>query len=290
MAEKSEEPVLQSHKGRFMNSNTLCPVCRRGTEFVEHRGRPNEYCTVCGSLVRTRAVYLAIEHFGLIRTLAEREVDVAHFAPERALFVILRHKLPKVRYRCFDIEPERYTFAKGEIEHTDLCDDASPALQKSYDLILHNHVLEHVPASVESVLGKLGNRLNRGGLQVFTIPVRVGGFDEDLNPALTKEERIKRFGQEDHFRIFGNDDCENMLQKILKQDDVVLRLPSFLSRADAEKYGVTRLFESDLSGDVTGNTIFYHRKTKNVPAFQLNRPKKNYVKRGVRKILRQFGR
>lgn len=244
----------------------ICPICKNTAGFIDHRGRTKVGCAKCGSLVRTRAVYLALTHLGVIDRMASGEaLRIAQFAPERALYVSLGTRHSKVRYRCFDIEPERYTFAAERIEQADLCDARAAPYGGTYDVILHNHVMEHVPCDVAQVIGRLHDCLAPGGVHMFTLPTRRGGYDEDLSPDMSAAERKRRFAQEDHMRIFGEDDVEAMVAGWMGQEDVVMRLPSFLSREDAVRYGVINLYETDEAGIINGNTLFCVRKPAERP-------------------------
>ena len=85
----------------------------------------------------------------------------------------------------------------------DICN--LPFKNNSYDIILCNHVLEHIPNDTKA-MQELYRVLKPGGFGVFQIP-------QDLNRASTfednsitdKKERAKIFGQYDHVRIYGRD-------------------------------------------------------------------------------------
>ncbi|GBQ85711.1 hypothetical protein AA13595_1716 [Gluconacetobacter johannae DSM 13595] len=128
------------------------------------------------------------------------------------------------------------------------------------DIIIHNHVLEHIPADFAETIQALNSLLVPGGIQAFTIPIRPGKFDEDLSPSLSDDERRQRFYQEDHVRIFGTDDAVPMMQSIMKTDKVVFRLNEHISPELAAAYGLTTTYKADRIDSVCSNTVFYYIK------------------------------
>ncbi len=85
---------------------------------------------------------------------------------------------------------------KLDIQNTKLPD-------QSYDAIFCNHVLEHVD-DFRKALKELYRILRFGGYLICSFPmdpnVEVIDETEDI---LSETERIRRFGQVDHKRIFG---------------------------------------------------------------------------------------
>jgi len=79
-----------------------------------------------------------------------------------------------------------------------------------YDAIMINHVLEHVPDDA-AVLANLRRMLKPGGLCLITVPMRAAGLLTDDDPAVTDPaERRRRFGQDDHLRIYGADTAQRI--------------------------------------------------------------------------------
>jgi len=74
----------------------------------------------------------------------------------------------------------------------------------SYDMVIANHVLEHV-SSYADALSELHRILKPDGMMIISFPI-----DPDLDTVVeqeagTAEERIRLFGQNDHVRMFGKD-------------------------------------------------------------------------------------
>ncbi|EHK78088.1 hypothetical protein SM0020_10430 [Sinorhizobium meliloti CCNWSX0020] len=240
----------------------ICPICSAASEFKEFRGRPAEQCPNCSSLERTRAVYLCLMMKGRLPQIGTPRFDrsIHHFAPERSLYNELSAHGKNEQYRCYDFSPEIYKFANGRIKRHDLCDrDANRDLAMA-DIILHNHVLEHLPTDFRHVLGDLNSRLAPGGIHVFTLPMKGGKYDEDLSPNLAPEERKRRFAQEDHVRIFGRDDALEMIGEALGGNGSVFRLNHYITPAMASVFGVRTSYDIDAGGGVGGSTVFYYEK------------------------------
>ena len=87
--------------------------------------------------------------------------------------------------------------------HADIC--SLPFDDKSFDVILCNHVLEHIPED-RKAMQELYRILKPGGWGVFQVP-------QDLKREKTLEddtitdpkERARIFGQYDHVRVYGRD-------------------------------------------------------------------------------------
>ncbi len=70
-----------------------------------------------------------------------------------------------------------------------------------FDLIICYHVLEHVEDDAKAI-SELYRVLKKGGRAIVQTPFKDGGIFEDptiVSPA----ERLEKFGQEDHVRIYS---------------------------------------------------------------------------------------
>lgn len=124
------------------------------------------------------------------------EKKVLHFAPEQAFYKRFR-KMKNLDYVTTDLNSPL-----ADIK-ADICN--LPFKDKEFDIILCNHVLEHIPDDTKA-MKELYRVMNVGGMGIFQIP-------QDLNRAVTfeddtitdKKERAKIFGQYDHVRVYGRD-------------------------------------------------------------------------------------
>lgn len=211
---------------------------------------------------RQRGVFLFLSFKGYLENNGTGDFTkrVLHFAPERSLFSVLSNNGQNKSYRGFDVAPERYEFAGNLMTRHDLGDIAATRKLPVADIIVHNHVLEHVPANFVETIEVLNSLLAPGGVHVFSIPIRKGKFDEDLSPSLTGEERTRRFDQEDHMRIFGTDDVIRTMQSILQTNNVVFRLNEHISPKLAVAYGLAQGYKIDRANAAYSGSIFYYVK------------------------------
>ena len=123
----------------------------------------------------------------------ESTASVLHFAPEANVASLLRRRL-RGRYVAVDIRPQF---------HAALDITALPFREGTFDVVLCCHVLEHVPDD-RAAIRELRRILAPGGQLVVQVPMTPTGVtDED--PSLPAPERIRRFGQKDHVRLYGLD-------------------------------------------------------------------------------------
>jgi predicted SAM-dependent methyltransferase len=127
---------------------------------------------------------------------SNKKKKVLHFAPEQAFYKLFRNQ-KNIDYTTTDL------FSPLADVKADICD--LPFEDNSYDIILCNHVLEHIPDDTKA-MSELYRVLKPGGMGIFQIP-------QDLNRATTfsddtitnQKERAAIFGQYDHVRIYGRD-------------------------------------------------------------------------------------
>ncbi|GAB4360118.1 MAG: hypothetical protein Fur0042_29670 [Cyanophyceae cyanobacterium] len=183
-----------------------CNLCDNG-EFTDMNSRKNVKCTQCGSLERTRLLWMYLQNLPL-----KDDAKVLHLAPEKGIYAALSKRIASGNYIAADLDPKRYPFAEPCVK-IDLCNlDDWPSCE--YDLILHSHVLEHTPCNIAYTLFHLHRMLKEDGRHVCIIPFMGGKYDECFQD-LSGEERQKRFGQYDHVRKFGKKDIPSHLGSII---------------------------------------------------------------------------
>ncbi len=128
--------------------------------------------------------------------LFEARLRVLHIAPEdvfRRAFQIQ----PNLAYVCGDIDP-----AKGD-QRLDVQD--LPFRDAEFDVIICNHVLEHVPDD-RKAMTELYRVLAPGGWAICQVPLDQRRDKTYEDPSVTTPEaRRKAFGQHDHVRLYGTD-------------------------------------------------------------------------------------
>jgi SAM-dependent methyltransferase len=227
----------------------VCPICGSGS-FEDYRNVPKTRCRSCKSNERTRAVKLFLDKYVGLR-FGHR---VLHFAPEPQLSKHIAGIIGDA-YEAVDIDPARYA-AKSDftIRRLDLCTEAPTLADNRYDMVLHNHVMEHVPCNFTLVLQHLHRAIKPGGVHLFSVPIFSGYFSEDLNPTLTDDERQTRFGQGDHMRRFGRADFGFTLGAIFGLEPTY-SLADFFTHEELRKANIR---ESQWA--CSGSSIFYVRK------------------------------
>jgi len=121
---------------------------------------------------------------------------VLHFAPEQAFYKRFR-KLKNLDYTTIDLNSPL-----ADIK-ADICN--LPFKNNLFDIILCNHVLEHI-ADDTKAMQELYKILKPKGMAILQIPQdlsREKTFED--NTITNPKERAKIFGQYDHLRIYGRD-------------------------------------------------------------------------------------
>jgi SAM-dependent methyltransferase len=152
-------------------------------------------------------------------------LKVLHFAPEQAFYKLFRSQ-KNLDYTTTDL------FSPLADVKADICN--LPFNDNSYDVILCNHVLEHIPDDTKA-MQELFRVLKPGGMGIFQIPQDYNRKDTFEDNSITdKKERALIFGQYDHVRIYGMDYFEKLrtIGFIVKEEDYTRRLAPEL----VEKY------------------------------------------------------
>jgi SAM-dependent methyltransferase len=85
-----------------------------------------------------------------------------------------------------------------------------PLRDASFDLILCSHVLEHVPHDAGAI-AELFRVLRPGGTALVQVPYESAAERTDEDPSIADpRERVRRFGQFDHVRLYGRDFVERL--------------------------------------------------------------------------------
>jgi SAM-dependent methyltransferase len=181
--------------------------------------RYNAVCSSCCSSERHRLLFLGLQRLNLLSG-SER---VLHFAPEACLIKSLQKASGS--YQTGELDPCRADLALN-IEQIDLPD-------KSVDVVIANHILEHV--NDKKALLELHRILTDSGRLLVMIPLIEGWAQSYEDPAITSEsERTLHFGQCDHVRYFGRDFRDRVLSAGFSLDEFGC------DGADTVKYGLTR--------------------------------------------------
>jgi len=129
---------------------------------------------------------------------------VLHLAPDAGVGRYLKSIVGNEGYDARDLKPSIYA-EDLNVKPIDLVTDSESLPPDYYDLVLHTHVMEHIPCNVTAVLWHLHRALKPSGRHIFCIPIMPGHYAENIGP-LSRDERTAQFGQFDHCRRFGAQD------------------------------------------------------------------------------------
>jgi len=211
----------------FMKGNTYTdPIDGKSFKAFLPYGYGNQRDNVLSpstlSLERHRLLWLYLQNDTDFFTAKK---SVLHFAPEQC-FLKRFQKLNNLNYTTTDLESPI-----ADVK-ADICN--LPFEDNSYDIILCNHVLEHIPDDTKA-MQELFRVMKPGGYGIFQIPQdlnRDSTFEDDS--ITDKKERAVIFGQYDHVRIYGRDYFDKLRNVGFKVEE--LDYTSTLSDAEIERY------------------------------------------------------
>ncbi len=164
----------------------------------EGRQRPNALAPASLSLERHRLLWLYLQRDSDFFTKPQR---MLHVAPEQCFLDLFRRQ-ENLDYTTADLDSP---IADVQMDIHDI-----PYEDAHFDVIFCNHVLEHVQDD-RQCMRELCRVLKPGGLAIMQVPFEPGREETDEDPSITDpEERIRRFGQYDHVRVYGRDYPERL--------------------------------------------------------------------------------
>ncbi len=214
--------------GIFYAGNKVeCPICdghyRSFLPYGRINPRPNALCPSCLSLERHRLIWLYLKE----RTnFFSQKLSVLHIAPEPC-FVKRFEKIHGDTYITGDIESP---LAKVKMDIHRI-----PFEENKFDVVLCNHVLEHVQDDIKA-MKEIKRVLRPGGWAILQVPFfsPVPDVTFEDNSITDPREREKIFGQDDHVRKFGRDYRQRIERSGLKAilDD--------FAKSQPDKYGLQK--------------------------------------------------
>ena len=179
---------------------------------------------------------LSLERHRLLWLYLDRETDflklplnVLHIAPEQVFYKKFKN-FHHWKYITADLTSPLADFK------VDIC--KLPFDNSCYDLILCNHVLEHVKDHIQAI-SELHRVLKKGGTLIAQVPI-----DEKLettfedNSITDPIERSRIFGQYDHVRIYGKDFISLLNQSGFKSKGIPYA--NKLSEVEIKKYSLQK--------------------------------------------------
>ena len=191
-------PVCGAWVRRFLQSGYHYRVLSE-LRVVGGIPRAADECPVCRANDRTRLLYLYLRDHTRLFDGGERTL---HIAPERAI-VLKARALPADTYICGDMEPGRYLSLRPMVP---LNVEALPFPDESFELIICNHVLEHV-GDDRKAMRALWRALRPSGRAILQVPIAERLKETREDPcAISPEARGEVFGQPDHVRLYAAED------------------------------------------------------------------------------------
>ena len=207
---------------RFSDLDRTCPICGYTGMFVAvgHPARWAARCLSCGSRERHRLQHLWVTEGGGDKLAGKR---ILHFAPEK---VVMRRMAGNPLYETADL-------MQTGVTHT-LDITAIPFPDGTYDVVMANHVLEHIPDD-RKAMSELFRILKPGGFGILSVPINPSRTTTYENPAIVgKSERWAHFSAHDHLRYYGTDFADRLA-------GVGFRVEIFrMSPEDEVRYGLLR--------------------------------------------------
>jgi SAM-dependent methyltransferase len=190
--------------GIFYSGNGVqCPICekeyRKFLPYGRITARENALCPGCQSLERHRLIWLFLQQQ---TDFFKSPKQVLHIAPEDC-FISRFEKLHGDGYITADIESP---WAKVKMDIHQI-----PFEDNHFDVVLCNHVLEHVRDDIQA-LSEIRRVLKPGGFAILQVPFFAPLHDKTFedNSITDKRERERIFGQDDHVRKYGKDYTERI--------------------------------------------------------------------------------
>ncbi|MBK9290633.1 MAG: methyltransferase domain-containing protein [Bacteroidetes bacterium] len=205
-------------KGLYYSGNTFfCPLCnrfyRKFLDGGEHHEvlikmqvigagrRPNMVCPGCHSTDRDRLLHTFFCHGS---DIPFPDARMLHIAPEPALYDwFMRRYREKPHNYIAGVKYHEGYYYNQSIQLLDLT--ALPFPDESFDLLMANHVLEHIKAE-QKALSEIHRVLRPGGMAILQVPwspLLETTIEEESE--MSETDRARHFGQADHVRLYGKD-------------------------------------------------------------------------------------
>ena len=153
-------------------------------------------CPICQASDRDRLYVLFLKAY--VQQRSGQVLRILDIAPAPRLSQFLK-SLPGVQYRSADLMSP-LADDKVDITQMDCYADGS------FDFIVCSHVLEHVPDDNKAIR-ELNRILAPEGAAILMVPILLGASKTDEDPGVTDvNERWRRFGQDDHIRMYERSD------------------------------------------------------------------------------------
>ena len=170
----------------------------------------NFSCMYCGCNDRERHLFMFFDKLMLWKTMENG--NILHFAPEEHLAIKIGESGP-LQYVKADLSTRNHDIT--QIDAT-----AIPFEDDTFDFLIANHILEHIP-DYRKALSEFYRILRPGGIAILQTPYSTllrNNFEDD---GIDNDElRLYLYGEKDHVRVFG----EHSLLKSLEETGFSLQI------------------------------------------------------------------
>ena len=178
------------------------------------------------SLERHRLLWLYLNNE---TNFFSKTLKVLHIAHEQCFYNLFKN-LKNINYTTFDLNSPLADI-KG-----DICN--LPFKENSFDFILCNHVLEHINDD-KKAMKELYRVLNKNGTAILQVPINQKSSKTFEDSSIVdKKERIEKFGQYDHIRLYGLDYFKKLESFGFKVDP--LKYSKEFTESEIIKYGLIK--------------------------------------------------
>lgn len=200
----------------FIGNRYECPFCGREFRKFLHGGknlpffkghaiigggrRTNMLCPKCHSTDRDRLIYCYLTSN---KKLSTRHYSLLHIAPEQPLKKYFKN-FSNVAYYCGDKFESGYAGFYYDKETMTLDLTNLSFAENSFDIIICNHVLEHITEESKA-LNEIHRVLKPDGWAILQVPIALGIMKTIEQPTDSNKKREFIFGQYDHVRLYGLD-------------------------------------------------------------------------------------
>ena len=192
----------------YAGKGRKCPICggekRKFLPYGYGKVREDTLCPKCLSLERHRLLWHYLMNNNSERERIKNLPTILHIAPEVCLMREFK--------RIYLSAPQNYITADLESPLADMHFDVQqiPMADSSVDIIICNHLLEHVESD-HKALKEMYRIMRPGGLGIMLAPIDYTletTFEDDT--ITDPKQRAEVFGQYDHRRIYGKDYLERL--------------------------------------------------------------------------------
>lgn len=230
----------------FLGNKYQCPNCNTGFRKMFKCGqeeavlekyqvigsgiRENCLCPRCYSIDRERLIYL---YLSKKTNIFSENIKLLHIAPRQSLRKIFKNS-HNITYYQGDKYEEGYHYPKDVIA----LDITELNYKDNYfDVIICNHVLEHIPNDFQA-MKELYRVLKPNGFAILQVPISLKLNETFEIKSNTAEERKQLYGQFDHYRIYAKD-FTNRLESCNFR--VSLYYPADIEKnLDTERFGLNK--------------------------------------------------